>query len=152
MTGGYKMPFDPRPLLKKLEAEEDLTKTWKELWTELYHQGDVGDASFAAIPHLVKIYSKRRTADWNTYAIVAIIELARNKGDNPDVPGWLKADYLRAIQELAEIGLKEILRSQDPDVTRAILSILAIAKDLRRHGDLLINYSEDELSELQLPF
>jgi hypothetical protein len=152
MTGGYKMPFDPRLLLKRLETEKDPTETWHELWTEIYHQGDVGDASFASIPHLVRIYRSCKTVDWNTYAMVAIVELARSKGSNPDVPEWLKEDYFDAIQELAEIGLKEFLRSVDPDVTRAILSILAIAKGLRRHGDLLINYSEDEMSELQLPF
>jgi hypothetical protein len=84
--------------------------------------------------------------------MVAIIELARKRGSNPDVPQWLQADYFRALQKLAEIGAEEVLRSEDPDVTRAILSILAIAKGLRKHGDILINYSEDELPEQQLPF
>lgn len=100
----------------------------------------------------MRINSKRKTIDWITYALIAIIELARKKGSNPDVPGWLEKDYFKAIQELAEIGLKEILRSTDSDVTRAILSVLAIAKGLRGHGNLLISYSEEELLQVQLPF
>lgn len=147
MTGGYKMPFDPRPLLRKLETDQDSTETWHELWDELHHQGDVGDASFASVPYLVRIYAERRAIDWNTYAIVAIIELARRRGNNPDVPKWLKEDYVHAIQQLADIGTIEFLQSEDADVSRAILSILAIAKGLRKHGDILINYSEDELSD-----
>jgi hypothetical protein len=82
---------------------------------------------------------------WNTYAIVAIIELARGKGSNPEVPTWLKEDYLRAIRELAEIGATEIWRTEDPDTVRAILGVIAIAKGLRTHGRFLVEYSEDEL-------
>jgi hypothetical protein len=152
MTGGYKMPCDPRPLLEKLEKDQDSAETWSELWNELHHQGDVGEASFAAVPQLIRIYSHHKAIDWNIYAMVAIIELARKRGNNPDVPQWLEADYFRALQELAEIGAKEVLRSDDVDVTRAILSILAVAKGLRKHGDILINYSEDELPEQLLTF
>ena len=43
----------------------------------------MGEATYAAVPHLVRIHRKGGIADWNTYAIVAIIELAREKGDNP---------------------------------------------------------------------
>jgi hypothetical protein len=59
---------------------------WHELWDELHHQGDVGEASYAAVPIIVESYQKRGVIDWNAYAIVAIIELARNERDNPDVP------------------------------------------------------------------
>lgn len=149
MTAGYKVPFDPRPLLQKLETGQNSAKTWEELWTELYHQVDLGDASFAAIPHLVRICGKRKTIDWNTYAIVTIIEVACGKGVNPDVPKWLKEDYFRAIQKLAQKGTKEILRTDNADEIRAILSVIAIAKGLRIIGRILVNYSEEELLELE---
>jgi hypothetical protein len=45
LTGGYKIPFDPRPCLLKIENQQDTTAAWEELWEELHHQGDVGDAS-----------------------------------------------------------------------------------------------------------
>jgi hypothetical protein len=68
MTGGYKSPFDPRPLLKKLATDSDTTEVWHELWEELHHQGDVGEASFAAAPFLVRSYRERGLLDWNIYA------------------------------------------------------------------------------------
>ena len=149
MTGGYRTPLDPRPLLSKLGSGQDTPAVWHELWDELHHQGDVGEASYAAIPHLVDIYPRRGRPDWNTYAIVAIIELARKEGTNPSLPDWLEADYFRAIQELAEIGAGEVLRAEDPDVVRAILSVIAIAKGLRVHGKYLVNYSDEEMLEFQ---
>ena len=143
------MPIDVRPLLSRLENERDTTSVWEELWNELHHQGDVGEASFAAVPHLVRIYRKRGIEDWNTFAIVAIIELARKDGKNPDVPKWLEEGYFRALRELAEIGAHEVLRTKDPDVTRAILSVVAIDRGLRTHGKFLVNYSEDEMLEIE---
>jgi hypothetical protein len=85
LTGGYRMKCDPRPLLAKLENSLDTEGTWHALWDDLHHQGDVGEASYAAVPHLVRIYRNHGMPDWNTYAIVAVIELARNKGSNPAV-------------------------------------------------------------------
>jgi hypothetical protein len=128
LEGGYRTRFDPRPLLSKLESTKDTEAAWHELWEDLHHQGDVGEASYAAVPHLVRIYRKREVMDWDTYAIVAVIELARGHGKNPEVPKWLKEGYIQAIRELAETGAVEVLRAKDPEDIRAILSILAIGR------------------------
>jgi hypothetical protein len=101
------------------------------------------------VPHLVRIHRKSGIVDWNTYAIVAIIELARGKGNNPEVPNRLEEGYLRAIRELAEIGAAEISRTDEPEAVRAILSVIAIAKGLRTYGRFLAWYSENELLEIE---
>ena len=80
------MPLDPRPLVQKLESEHYNQEAWNELWDELHHQGDVGDASYAAVPLIVDSHRKRGTPDWNPYAIVSVIDLARTRSDNPEVP------------------------------------------------------------------
>jgi len=145
LEGGYRMRFDPRPLISSLASGRDPAKTWDQLWDELHHQGDVGEASYASVPWLIHLHRTAGAIDWNTYAIVAIIELARSKGLNPDVPAWLESDYFGAIRELAEIGATEILRADDPDTIRAMLSVLALERGLREHAKLLIGYSEDEV-------
>jgi hypothetical protein len=152
LEGGYRVAFDPRPLLKKLETEEDVESAWHELWEELHHQGDVGEASYAAVPYLVRVASQRGSYDWNTCAIVGIIELARGHGNNPDLPSWLEEDYFLAIQELAKAAIARISRVDDPEEIRAILSIVAISKGARTYGRLLLNYSEDELLEFESAF
>jgi len=149
LTSGYRLPFDPRALVKKLENESDTQAVWKELWNELHHQGDVGDASYAAVPLLVEAHRKRGEADWNAYAIVSIIELARTEPQNPPIPPWLSDDYFRAIQELCGMGLNEIASAKDIDSLRAILSVIALAKGLRTHAAFLVGYSEEELHEFR---
>ena len=142
------MPFDPRPLLEKLEAGQGTESVWHELWGELHHQGDVGDASYAAVPLLVDIYRKQGVIDWNTYAMVAIIELARTNGRNPELPHWLQKDYFRSIGELAEIGASQVLRAEQTEAVRAIVSVIALAKGLRTQAKFLVKYTEDELLEI----
>jgi hypothetical protein len=147
--GGYRTRFDARPLLLKLNAGREDSEVWKELWDELHHQGDVGVASYVAVPHLVRIYRERAIIDWNTYAIVGVIELARTENDNPGVPEWLKDGYFQAIDELAQMGSAQVLMATDSDTIRAMLAILAIARNLRVYGNLLLEYSEDELAEIK---
>ena len=96
-----------------VESQQDTATAWEELWEELHHQGDVGDASYAAVPELVRIHRNGGAVDWNLYAIMAIIELARTEPQNPEVPDWLSEDYFRSIQELARMGTK----AQTADVT-----------------------------------
>jgi hypothetical protein len=151
MKGGYRVLYDPRRALRKLETGSEMVEAWDELWQELYHQGDVGEASYAAVPQLVRIYRKRDQIDWNTYAIVTTIELARDNNDNPAVPGWLENEYQSALTELAQIGLVELQRAENPDTLRCILAVLALWKGLRTYARFLLEYSEDELVEFQIP-
>lgn len=148
LTGGYRTKYDPRPALQKLELGSDAKAAWEELWEELHHQGDVGEASYAAVPRLVEIYRKHPTLDWNTYALVSIIELARTEPGNPAVPDWLSTHYFNAIGQLAKLGAAEFFRTDDPDAQRSVLSVMALARGLRTHAHFLINYSGDELREI----
>ncbi len=149
LLGGYRALFDPRPYLAELESGQETEAAWHELWEELHHQGDVGEASYAAVPHLVRIYGAHVTPNWNTYAMISVIELARTEGTNPKLPAWLETGYFQAIQELAKIGVTEVLQVNDSDTVRAILGVIAIAKGLRAHGKFLFLYSEDEMLDIE---
>ena len=149
LKGGYRVPYDVRPALSRLESGRDTAAVWEELWQELYHQGDVGEASYAAIPHLVRIHRLLGSGDWNTYAIAATVELARSAERNPPLPDWLTKGYKLAWQELAETGLAEIRRATDPETVRSILSVLALWKGLEASGRLLVDFTEDELVEME---
>jgi hypothetical protein len=98
LEGGYRVAYDPRDALTRL-ARGDVASAWPELWNELHHQGDLGLASFAAIPELVRVHAARGIADWNTYALAATIEEARDNPNNPKLPEWLREDYERAWRD-----------------------------------------------------
>ena len=81
--------------------------------------------------------------------MVALIELARGRETNPELPNWLKQDYFQAIQDLAEIGSAEVMREDDGYAARAMLSVIAIAKGARTHARFLFEYSDEEMVALE---
>lgn len=130
------MPFDPRPWLTRLATGKENDVVWHEFWEELHHQSDVGLASYATVPHLVKLYRRLEIFDYNAYGIVACIDLCRTERHNPALPEWLKDDYFQAIQELSDYGMSQWKQVQSADDTRWILAIMALAKGLRSHAKL----------------
>ena len=149
LKAGYRVPIDLRPLLRRLESETDVSPTWLEIWQELYHQGDVDEGSFAAIPHLVRIHRQRGVVDWNTYNLTAAVELARGTGRNPDVPDWTRESYENALRELGRLGLEELPRARDSEAVQSILGLLAIVHGARTYGRILSEFTEDEVLELE---
>src|SRR5262245_28637188 len=101
LIGGYKIPYDASGALKRLERGED---AWDDLWEDLHHQGDVGEASYAAVPHLIRIGRMLPKRDWNLYALVSCIEVERHRKTNPPLPDWLVESYQQAMRELLELA------------------------------------------------
>jgi hypothetical protein len=98
LLGGYRMAFDPRSALQNLESNLRVKEAWHELWEELHHQGDVGEASYAAVPHLVRIYRERGAIDWNTYAIVAVMPTNVDTSTVPSPTIWNLTKLIRPSQ------------------------------------------------------
>jgi hypothetical protein len=146
--GGYRVRYDPRPALRSLEIDDKRDRAWSELWQELHHQGDVGEASFASVPHIVEIEERRRVPDWNAYALVSTIELARDNSRNPEIPTYLRDAYDDAWTCLTELGLRHLNDAKDPPLIDSIIGVLAIGKGLRTLGRLAADFSEDERLEL----
>jgi hypothetical protein len=148
LQGGYRVPYDPRRALLALEKAGETVTIWEELWTELYHQGDVGEASYAAVPHLVRIHAARGIADWNTYALVAAIEVAQRSGVNPTLPANLRDSYETAWREIVKLGLHELANAENPTLVASIIGVIAIDKGLFTLGRLAVEFTEDERGEL----
>lgn len=148
LRGGYRVPYDPRKALLALERADGTDSAWEELWTGLYHQGDVGEASYAAVPHLVRIHAARATADWNTYALVAAIEIARRVGHNPELPDSLRDAYQDAWRKLVKLGLRDLETAEDPTLVISILGVIAIGKGQFTLGQLAVDFDESERREM----
>jgi hypothetical protein len=144
MLGGYRVPYDPRGALLALEQGDNFAGAWEELWNELHHQGDVGEASYAAVPHLVRIHAARGAADWNTYALIATIDDARRDARNPELPPNLRQAYEDALRALADIGLKELRTEEDPMLISNIIAVLAIWKQQYALGRIATLFDEEE--------
>ena len=148
LLGGYRVPYDPRKALLALEHPNEAAAAWRELWSGLYHQGDIGEASYAALPHLVRIHAARGIADWNTYALAATIDDARHDGRNPQLPPDLQASYENAWRKLVDLGLRELAEAEDPTLVASIIGVLAMGKGQRTLGRLAVAFTEDERKEM----
>ena len=146
--GGYRQPYDPRGALRALELDSLSKEAWDELWNELHHQNDVGEASYAAVPHIVRIYLASGKPHRDAYAIVAVIDEQRRNGRNPELPDLLRPAYEAAISQLAKFGLRELRDASDPSLISSIMAVVAIWKGHVTLGAFAMNFTEDELKEI----
>ena len=148
LKGGYHISYDPRPALLRLEEEESVAVAWEELWNELHHQGDIDNASYAAVPHLVRIYGAKSKIDWNFYGMVSTIEIERHRKKNPSLPDWLAEDYFHAWNELVKLALRDFPKVQADIDVKNILGALAVAKKQLKLSALISNFDDVEIGEI----
>jgi hypothetical protein len=144
LFGGRKVAYDATLALEALRHGR-FDEAWDELWDNLHHQGDVGTASYAAVPELVKIAIEKYLTDWNPFALVATIEECRQNGSNPALPSAIEAAYFSAWTSLAQRASALYLESKDELLDRTLLSVLAFAKGQRHVGSFaLLTIDEQE--------
>jgi len=88
LESGYREKYNPWPVLDRLNA--DRQAVMDELWDNLYHQGNVGSASYASVPKLVEV---------GELTLVAAIEVARHRDGNPQIPKELEPTYTDALNQ-----------------------------------------------------
>jgi hypothetical protein len=145
LHGGYGDVYDASVPLAQLEEGEDV---WDELWEELHHQGDVGEASYAAVPHIVRITAAWPARGWQPYALLSTIEGQRYSKRNPPLPDWLTADYFHSWEQLLELAMRDVRTATDPLLLRSLLGTLAFARGAVPLGCLISAVSQDEIKEL----
>ncbi|MCP3931039.1 MAG: hypothetical protein GY705_18300 [Bacteroidetes bacterium] len=132
LVSGYGTKYDPFPVLDRLESDHELA--FDELWENLYHQGDVGSASYAAVPILVQK---------GELSLVAAIEVARHKEHNPEIPSELVAGYNQALAFALETTPKTEEQFQDYYIIHASVNgqhQLAKALNLLSITEILAEY------------
>jgi len=145
LTGGYRTAYDASAALRELERGGDV---WDESWNELHHQGDVGEASYAAVPHLVRIGADLKVRDFNLWALISTIEVERHRTSNPPLADWLSAGYTKAWVAACRLAVRDIGEATDPDTIQALLGTIAIAKGNLKLGALISNLDSSELDEI----
>jgi hypothetical protein len=145
LAGGYRRPYDPSHALRSLESGLDV---WDELWQALHHQGDVGEASYAAVPHLVRIAKLLPGRDWNFYGLVSTIEIERHRKSNPPIPQWLVPAYKQAMQGMLELALSDLRGAPDRATIHSILGAIALAKGYVTLGALIGHSDYSEIQEI----
>jgi hypothetical protein len=137
--GGYGTPYDASIPLAQLLTAGASKSLWEELWNELHHQGDLGAASYAAVPHLLEFARTQAKLDWNVFALIALIELERPH--NLPVPAELSDGYYQTIESIPRILAEHSDTQWDDLVTQGASSCIALARGQREFARVYLELS-----------
>jgi hypothetical protein len=150
LEGGYGIPYDPSKILRKLADSaftDDVQHIFDELWENLYHQGDVGTASYLAVTALISICIGKRSFDWNYIGLCVTIENARLRGDNPELPQEYDDLYFGSITKFETYLISNFKSITDKESQRLVLSLLATVNGQPDLGHAIQKLDEDILTE-----
>jgi hypothetical protein len=134
-------------LLLRLRSDPHSEGLWSELFENLYHQGDVGETSFAAVSELARLLPEDQPLPWQLISLVHSIEEARLAPRNPELPIWIANEYFAAIKTLARRCLLELQGPTSDVSARSMIAFVALWKGLKIYAKAIGDYSEDELKE-----
>ncbi|RQR66253.1 hypothetical protein DIE18_00425 [Burkholderia sp. Bp9125] len=126
----YGNAADIPALLRQLEgvpSSANNSEPWFTLWSALAHQGDVYDASFAAVPHVVRaLASAPERADHSYFQFPAWVEICRTRKMIP-VPADLEPAYSLALAQLPSLVATVSKRACDAGLLVCMLAAVAVA-------------------------
>jgi len=142
--GGYREPWDASEALGRLLEGEAPDQALEELGNELCHQGDLGSASYAALPWLVEYLRRRPELDAWAVGLILTIEFGRPfHGDQ--MPDEVREGYDQAIRLLPEIVLSKRGGHWDDRQVQVAASVLALGQ-----GNLWMARTYYELDRAEL--
>jgi hypothetical protein len=141
----YGTASDVPELLRQLESfprSEGNAEPWFSIWSALAHQGDVYTASFAAVPHVIRILaSDPSAASFAYFQFPAWVEICRQRHAMA-VPDDLAGDYFAALAKLGSLVCAVIDKTWDRDFLVCALAALAVSK-----GFVLVGEAIQELDD-----
>ena len=146
-------PAEDIPSLLRAVATDPATSSpsegpWFELWSALYHQGNIYAASFAAVPHVVQILADHPTiACFDFFLLPALIEVARQQ-KSVAVSADLSEAYFQAVARLPVLAGAAAGRPWDANLCRSVLAAVAAAKSQADTAELLIEIEDEDTSEV----
>ena len=118
-------------LLRRLESfpkSEGRSEPWFTLWSALAHQGDVYPASFAAVPHVVRVLEIAPEKAYSAYfQFPSWIEICRQKR-GVTIPEEMETAYFSALGKLPSLVAAAAEREWDATFLACALSAIAVAK------------------------
>ncbi len=152
LKGGYKQKFDASIHLLELEKtnnSKEIDQIFKIFWKELYHQGDVGLASYYTLPHLIRIAINKPFNNWNIYGLIIIIELARQQENNPKIPENYLNEYEIELKEVTKLIYQNQIENWDDRYGTLALSVVAVVNQKYEYAELLMKLSHIELKYIK---
>ncbi len=156
LKGGQDTLFDASIVLKKLQEANDpkeINQVLKELWQGLHHEGNLGMASYFALPALVKIAREKKIFNWLFLLICSTIEQQRHLKDNPQLPASLVKYYNQGLDNLKLYVLENMQNEHNKLTQTTALATLATCNGQPKLGKAIQELNDSYvLDEFLLDF
>jgi hypothetical protein len=141
----YGPATDTPGLLRDREAFPDShgqTEPWFTLWGSLCHQGDIYPASFAAVPHIVRVLATDpKRATYGFFLLPACVEIARIK-KGVRIPDHLEGPYLAAIRRLPSLAGLAATKEWSVEFLGSALAAMAVDTGHATIGEAALELNE----------
>jgi len=122
---------------------------WYSLWSALCHQGDVYSASYAAVPHIVRLGIRALgPIDTGFFLLPACVEVARNNKRGPELPSELAEAYFEGLQGLHECAFRHASDDWNEGMAQSVAAALAAAKKQYKLAEALINLDDEIIARV----
>lgn len=150
LSHAYGEASDIPALLSQLGAYPDHesyeSEPYFSLWSALCHQGDVYSASYAAVPHIVEyLAANPNKATYDYFMLPICIEIARKKGNGPDITPELEWSYFSALRQLPALAAK--VTPENASFTGVLAATIAVANGEAALGEAILELTPDVLEE-----
>ena len=135
--------------LKSYPSCEDYqSEPFFTLWSSLCHQGDVYSASYASVPFIASIIEAApEKVNYNYFLLPVSIEIARLKGNGPEISADIKDSYLLALEKMAK--LTTMFQSPDELMSRVLTAVTAIHSGNASLADAILELTPDVVEDFQ---
>ncbi len=133
--------------LASFPASANRGEPWFSLWSALAHQGDVYSASFAAVPHVVAVFSSapdRVTHDFLQFP--AWVEICRHRHEIA-VPEELSIAYYESLGQLPRLVAAAASQQWEAGFLACALSAFAVGKGFPVVAEAVLEIDDEVASE-----
>ena len=153
LTDAYGASSGIPKLLRDAEKLPEYTgsdmEPYGSLWSALCHQGDVYSASYAALPHLVRIVEANPAKfRWTLLLLTHAIEAARSGGRGPPIPDDLNEAYQNALGRIPAFASSLLTVDLTELELRVILAACASAKGFSSIGGVIADLTPEVTAQL----
>lgn len=132
LVHAYGSADDVPDMLRDLETTpnpgDSTDEPWFSIWSALAHQGDVYSASFAAVPHVVRVLAAAPDrAGFDFFQFPAWVEICRQRTREP-VPEDLHEAYFQSLAQLPALVAAAADHPWDAPMVQSALAAIAAVK------------------------
>jgi len=152
LAHAYGQASDIPALLRQLDTvppSDNDREPWFSLWSALAHQNDVYSASFAAVPHVIRVLATSpSTADFRYFQFPSVVEAWRQQ-KSVAIPDDLQANYFASLAALPSLIAQAADREWDGGFLACALSALAAAKGFGNVAEAVLEMTPDIADEFK---